>query len=74
MRNHHLGIKTDLHGLILNSSGIAEMEIQINAQEIKEKLKKDLESDFRNMLLGIQDSNERIEKMIANHNQLLAKF
>ena len=74
MRNHHLGIKTDLHGLILNSSGIAEMEIQINAQEIKEKLKKDLESDFRNMLLGIQDSNEHIEKMIANHNQLLAKF
>lgn len=31
MRNQSLGIKTDLHGPILNSSGVAEMEIQINA-------------------------------------------
>ena len=74
MRNQSLGIKTDLHGPILNSSGVAEMEIQINAQEIKDKIKKTLEKDFRNMLVGIQDSNERIEKMIAKHKILLKKF
>ena len=70
-KNRALGL-VEKPQLNMHSSGTADMLIQMNAQEMKEELKRDIDRRFREMLKEISQND--IDTLINKHQIIVEKM